>query len=172
MRSGQALLHCRRGGSIVQNRSRPPGIIPTLYYEDVGAAIDWLCQAFGFVERFRYGPEGRPEGAQLVAGDGAVMLSAARAGQGPAWDDGAQLRPPRDGEVNAVMSVHIEDIDQHFAHAESFGAKILHPPETYAFGERQYTAEDPAGYRWAFSQSVADVLPEEWGATHGPGLGL
>jgi predicted enzyme related to lactoylglutathione lyase len=32
------------------------------------------------------------------------------------------------------------------------------------FGERQYSAEDLAGYRWAFSQSVADVNPEDWGA--------
>jgi predicted enzyme related to lactoylglutathione lyase len=29
---------------------------------------------------------------------------------------------------------------------------------------RQYTAEDFAGYEWTFSQSVADVDPEEWGA--------
>jgi uncharacterized glyoxalase superfamily protein PhnB len=154
----------------VENRSRPPGVIPTLYYADVGAAIDWLCLAFGFVERFRYGPEGRPEGAQLDVGEGAVMLSMARAGQGPGWDDGVRFQPPREGELNAVMSIHVEDIDQHFERAGSFGAKILHPPETYAFGERQYTAEDPEGHRWAFSESVADVAPEDWGAGHGPGL--
>jgi uncharacterized glyoxalase superfamily protein PhnB len=35
--------------------------------------------------------------------------------------------------------------------------------ETYPFGERQYTVDDPGGHRWTFTQSVADVAPEEWG---------
>jgi hypothetical protein len=33
------------------------------------------------------------------------------------------------------------------------------------FGERVYTVEDLAGHRWTFSQSIADVAPEQWGAT-------
>ena len=155
---------------MVANRSRPSGIIPTLYYDDVAKAINWLCGAFGFTERFRYGPEDSVAGAQLAAGDGMVMLSMARLGQGPRWEDRAEFGPPRDGEVSVVLSVHVEDVDQHFERAKQFGARIVHAPETYNFGERQYTAEDFAGYRWAFSQSVADVRPEEWGATTGPGL--
>ena len=150
------------------NRSRPPGMVPALYYEDVAKAIDWLCGAFGFTERYGYGPEGAVEGALLSAGDGFVMLSVARAGQGPGWGDSAEFRAPRDGEVSVVLSVHVEDVDQHFEHAKQFGVRIVHEPETYNFGERQYTAEDLAGYRWAFSQSVADVAPEEWGAMSGP----
>ncbi|HEX9942349.1 MAG TPA: hypothetical protein VGG03_10055 [Thermoanaerobaculia bacterium] len=37
-------------------------------------------------------------------------------------------------------------------------------PTDMLFGERQYTAEDLGGHRWTFSQSIADVAPEEWGA--------
>ena len=153
---------------MVANRSRPPGtVVPSLFYENVEEAIDWLCGAFGFRERFRYGREGRVEGAQLAVGEGAIMLSVARVGQGPGWADDAEFRPPRAGEVSVVLGVHVEDVDQHFEHARRFGARIVHAPETYPFGERQYTAEDLAGYRWAFSQSVADVAPEEWGAAPG-----
>ena len=155
---------------MVANRSRPPGIIATLYYDDVAKAIDWLCGAFGFTERFRYGPEDRVAGAQLAAGDGVVMLSVARVGQSPPREDNAQFGPPRDDEVSVVLSVHVQEVDQHFERAKQFGARIVYEPETHSFGERQYTAEDLAGYRWAFSQSVADVAPEEWGATSGPGL--
>ncbi len=36
------------------------------------------------------------------------------------------------------------------------------PPGNKEFGERQYSVEDFAGNRWAFTQSVADVAPEEW----------
>ena len=153
---------------VLANRSRPSGVIPTLYYEDVAKAIDWLCGAFSFTERFRYGPPTSIGGAQLLAGDGVVMVSKVRGGQSPAWGDNLALKPTPDGELSVIVSVHVHNIDTHFEQAKHFGARIVHPPETYPFGERQYTAEDIAGYRWTFSQSVADVSPEEWGATSGP----
>jgi hypothetical protein len=31
--------------------------------------------------------------------------------------------------------------------------------------ERQYHAEDLGGHQWTFSESIADVAPEEWGGT-------
>jgi hypothetical protein len=38
------------------NRSMPRStVIPVLTYEDVGAAIEWLHDAFGFRERWRVG---------------------------------------------------------------------------------------------------------------------
>lgn len=33
------------------------------------------------------------------------------------------------------------------------------------YGERQYHAEDLAGHQWTFSETLADVAPEEWGGT-------
>jgi len=99
------------------------------------------------------------------------MLSKGRVGQDPGrWGDNATFKPPPGGEISVLISVHVEDVDEHFERAKQFGARIVHAPETYSFGERQYTAEDIAGHRWAFSQSVADVAPEAWGATSGPAL--
>ena len=43
------------------------------------------------------------------------------------------------------------------------GAKIVDEPRDFEYGERQYTAEDPAGHQWTFSETLADVAPEEWG---------
>ena len=60
--------------------------------------------------------------------------------------------------------VRIEDVDAHCKHARQFGAKIVREPKTAEFGERQYTVEDPGGYQWTFSQTVADVDPQDWGA--------
>ena len=31
------------------------------------------------------------------------------------------------------------------------------------FGERQYTVEDLAGHQWTFSETLTDMVPEEWG---------
>ena len=155
---------------MVVNRSRPAGVIPTLYYDDVEKAIPWLCGAFGFRERFRYGPPGDAQGAHHGAGDGTVMLGKSRVGQSPNRGDSAVLRPPEGGGMNAIAGVHVDDIDAHHERAKEFGARIVHSPETHPFGERQYTAEDLEGQRWAFSQSVADVAPEDFGAVRGEGM--
>ncbi len=61
--------------------------------------------------------------------------------------------------------VRVEDVDRHHERARRQRVRILQPPETYPFGERQYTAEDLDGHRWSFSQTVADVTPEDWGGT-------
>jgi uncharacterized glyoxalase superfamily protein PhnB len=143
------------------NRSKPPGtVLPTLIYDDVPRAVEWLCDVFGFTERLRAGTSH----AQLIHGQGGIMLGQSRTGQGFASPDTAHFRQPRPNEVTTVISVHVDDVDRHYEHALSRGARILQPPVTHVYGERQYTAEDYAGYRWTFSQTVADVDPKEWGA--------
>ena len=40
----------------MENRSMPPGtLIPELLYDDMPAAVAWLCATFGFTERLRIG---------------------------------------------------------------------------------------------------------------------
>jgi uncharacterized glyoxalase superfamily protein PhnB len=67
--------------------------------------------------------------------------------------------------------VRVDDVDEHHSRARAAGATITHPPTTYPFGERQYSAQDPCGHRWTFSQSVADVDPSEWGGALAAGDG-
>jgi uncharacterized glyoxalase superfamily protein PhnB len=138
---------------MIANRSAPPGpVVPRLIYKDVAKAIDWLREAFGFTERLRTPPE--PDGtihhAQLAIGEGSVILT------------GQSVQRPN--EFIQTLMVPVENIDAHCERARQFGARILSPPNTKPFGERQYTAEDMEGHRWAFTQSVADVQPEAWGA--------
>jgi uncharacterized glyoxalase superfamily protein PhnB len=129
---------------MLTNRSMPPGpIVPVLSYPDVRAAVDWLCAAFGFRERLRIGDHR----AQLVFAGAAVVVT------------GGGTRAAHD---HSIM-VHVPDADAHCTHAREAGARILNPPTDYPFGERQYTAEDLAGHRWTFSQSIADVDPRAWG---------
>jgi len=148
---------------MVVNRSAPRAtVVPILVYEDVAAAIDWLCDAFGFTERLRAaGPGGVVSHAQLAIGEGAegaVILGR----------PGGEFRPPRPGEVSQYVVVHVEDVEKHYEHARERGARILKEPTDMPFGERQYTAEDPGGHRWTFSQSIADVPLEAWGAREPP----
>jgi uncharacterized glyoxalase superfamily protein PhnB len=59
----------------------------------------------------------------------------------------------------------VDDVDGHFQRPSASGARIVSPPADMPFGERQYTVQDCGGHWWTFSQHVADVPPEEWGAT-------
>ena len=142
---------------VVVNRSAPRAtVVLILVYEDVGKAIDWLCVTFGFRERLRVGaPGGSVAHAQIDIGECAIMLGR----------QGAEFRPPRPNEVSQYVTVHVEDVDKHFEQAQRCGARILKPPADMPFGERQYTVEDLGGHRWTFSQSIADVPFEVWGAT-------
>ena len=117
-------------------------VIPVLGYEDVGEAIAWLCRTFGFTERWRAGNHR----AQLAVGDGAVALT----------ELGGALQP-------AEVMVRIDDVDAHHARARDNGAEILREAADYPYGERQYTAVDPGGHHWTFSETIADVAPEDWG---------
>jgi uncharacterized glyoxalase superfamily protein PhnB len=133
------------------NRSIPKAIvIPVLIYPDVRAAVAWLDAAFGFVERVRIGEDHR---AQLCFGDGAVIIGDVR----------NDRHPPRAGEITHSVMVRVDDAHSHCKHAREHGARIVAEPADFPYGERQYTAEDLAGHHWTFSQTIADVAPEDWG---------
>jgi uncharacterized glyoxalase superfamily protein PhnB len=133
------------------NRSIPSAaVIPVLIYPDVREAVAWLESAFGFAERLKIGENHR---SQLQVGDGAIIVGDVR----------HDRRPPRPGESTHSVVVRIENIDAHCEHARNAGANILMEPTTFEYGERQYTAEDPAGHQWTFSETLEDVDPGDWG---------
>ena len=114
---------------MIENRSAARGpVVPVLVYEDVGKAIEWLCETFEFEERFRYGPEGKPEGAQLAVGEGSIFLAAERVGQSSEWADSAVFRAPRPGEVTHTVMVKVADVDSHFIALNST-ERIFQPSE-------------------------------------------
>jgi uncharacterized glyoxalase superfamily protein PhnB len=133
------------------NRSIPRStVVPVLIYPDVRAAVEWLSAAFGFAERVRIGKNHR---AQLRFGDGAVIVA----------DVCPDRLPPRPGEATHSVLVRVDDARAHCEHAREHGAQILMEPTDFEYGERQYHAQDPAGHQWTFSETLADVAPEEWG---------
>jgi uncharacterized glyoxalase superfamily protein PhnB len=114
------------------NRSIPAAtVIPVLVYPDVREAVAWLCAAFGFVERVRIGQNHR---AQLRFGDGAVIVGDVR----------GDRRPPRGDEVTHSVMVRLDDVRAHCERARENGARILMEPTDFEYGERQYSAADPA----------------------------
>lgn len=129
----------------------PPTVVPVLIYPDVRAAVEWLTETFGFVERTRIGESHR---AQLSAGvDGAVIVADVRGEQ----------QPPVAGAVTHLVRVRVEDVEAQFERARARGARVLEMPTEREYGERDCTLEDLAGHRWQFAETLRDVSPEEFG---------
>jgi uncharacterized glyoxalase superfamily protein PhnB len=131
---------------MLSNRSVPPcTVIPVLIYPDPSGAADWLCAAFGFTIRLRIANHR----IQMRAGQGCITVA--------------------EGNVvpnnSHITQVRIEDAIAHCERARINGARILTEPVDHVYGERQYNAEDFAGHRWDFTQTVADIAPEVWGGT-------
>jgi uncharacterized glyoxalase superfamily protein PhnB len=136
---------------VIRNRSAPPSaVMPVLGYPDVPAAVDWLHRAFGLVEHVRVGDHR----AQVGFGDGALFIA-----------DTSNGRTAPGADLSHSVMIRVPDVDAHYRIAVAAGAQILAALTDHVYGERQYTAVDPAGHRWTFTQSVADVAPEEWGGT-------
>jgi uncharacterized glyoxalase superfamily protein PhnB len=137
---------------MIGNRSIPTAtVIPVLVYPDVRAAVAWLTEAFGFVERVRIGEDHRSQ--MRVGEDGAVIVADVR----------GQQQPPQPGVTTHVLKVRVADVDAAFQRARAHGAPVLEEPTEFEYGERECTVEDLAGHRWQFTQTMRDVAPEEWG---------
>ena len=122
-------------------------IIPTLRYEDAAAAIDWLCEAFGFERRMVVPGEGdQILHAQLVFGNGMVMLGSAR-------EDayGALQKPPAaaGGVTTQSSYVVVHDVEAHHVRAAAAGAEVVMPVEDQGHGT-MYSCRDPEGHLWNF----------------------
>ena len=127
-----------------------PQIIPYLYYEDAGSAIEFLKTAFGFetVSAFRDG-KGTVWTATLRTGNGLVMV-------GPGMDHFG-TRAVTDPEfVSSMAFVFVDDVDAHYRRAVAADARVLEEPHTHFGGNRQYTVSDQGGQRWTFAQPMKE----------------
>ena len=129
--------------------------VPMISYEDVGAAIDWLSDAFGFEEAGRRftDDEDRVLHAELELGGARVMLGwpgpdyrgpdahAATCEQARRWLDTSYV-------VDGVL-VFVDDLDARLERGRAAGARILRGPEQGPAG-RLFVAADLEGHRWMF----------------------
>jgi PhnB protein len=128
-------------------------VTPYLLYENSGAAIEFLTDAFGFTEKYRMHDEnGRVNHAEVTLGDGLVMFGS------PGED---YKSPKKLGGKTQLVYVYVDDVDKHFERAKAAGARITREPQDQFYGDRTYAAEDPEGHEWSFATRVRDVSPED-----------
>ena len=131
-------------------------IIPMLAYEDGIAALNWLCEVFGFTEITRVTDDnGRLSHGEIAMGNNIVMLAEPTPDyQGPArhaqnctiaakWNSVPYV-------INGVL-VYVDDVKKHNEQAKNGGATMLSEPEE-GFPGIRYRAADLEGQRWMFIQ--------------------
>lgn len=124
-------------------------LIPVLVYEDIEAAHDFLIESFGFTS-----------GGLYRDGDGAVVHAEVRAGDSAVWLHRVtaehEMASPRGAPAShGGLEVIVADVETHYEHAKSAGARIDRPPTDQDYGLREYGARDPEGHRWWFASSLA-----------------
>lgn len=122
-------------------------IIPALRYRDAPAAIEWLCQAFGFEKRVVVPGEGNTIiHSQLTLGGGMVMVSSTDHDS----EFGRLIAQPADiGERETqCCCLTVEDADASYARAKAAGARILMDIRDNDYGGRGYACRDPEGHHW------------------------
>jgi uncharacterized glyoxalase superfamily protein PhnB len=123
-------------------------VIPAMRYRDANAAIEWLCNAFGFERHLVVpGENGTVAHAQLSFGNGMIMLCSAREDEFGQW-----VKPPRETGGIGTQSAYVivEDADAHYARAKAAGAEIVMEVEDQDYGGRLYSCLDPEGHLWSF----------------------
>ena len=109
-----------------------------LYYEDPAAAARWLHTVFGLDSWDKIPAEGTdPSWIELQVGTRAILLF--------------KLTEKRTAQLDHSVWVYVDDLDAHFTHTQSNGAKIL--SEIHQHGYRCYEAEDLEGHHWTFAQA-------------------
>jgi uncharacterized glyoxalase superfamily protein PhnB len=130
---------------MAKTQTATPAVIPFLRYADAPAAIDWLCEAFGF-ERQLVVPndDGTIAHAELIYENGMVMLGSAR-------EDQLGMKTARElGAVNQGIYVVVDDTDAHYERAKAAGTEIVWEPRDEDYGSREYLCRDLEGNVWSF----------------------
>lgn len=121
-------------------------LIPGIRYRNAPAAIEWLCNAFGFGKKLVVpGPDNTVAHAELTIGNGIVMLGSARK-----EDAGKPVKQSEIGGMETSIYLVVSDVDGHYKRAKAAGAKIAAEPEEKGYGGKGYACWDPEGNVWHF----------------------
>jgi len=137
-----------------------PRMSSAIVYQDAGAAIDWLCAAFGFEIRIKIeGENGQIEHSELTYGEGLIMVAQEAPQADRHWK--RALRSPKSlaGANTQSILFFVDDAHAHCAHARSRGARIVEEPAVHDYGEAywsdlSYCAMDPEGHYWWVTQRL------------------
>jgi uncharacterized glyoxalase superfamily protein PhnB len=121
-------------------------IMPAMRYKNAPAAIDWLCQVFGFTRHVIYPqPDGSIGHAELTLNGGMIMLGSEKNDEyGRGFKSPSEL-----GAETRSAYIIVADADAVYAKAEAVGATIVRPLQDTGYGSREFTVKDPESHSWS-----------------------
>jgi uncharacterized glyoxalase superfamily protein PhnB len=125
-------------------------VIPVFRYRNAPAAIEWLCQAFGFEKNLVVPNEdGTIAHAQLSFGNGMIMLGSVLKKE---TEFGRLMKQPDEigGAATQSAYVVVTDADVVYAQAKTAGAKIAIEIKDEDYGGRGFSCYDLEGHLWSF----------------------
>jgi uncharacterized glyoxalase superfamily protein PhnB len=126
-------------------------VIPALRYRDAHAAIAWLVRVFGFkAEAVFDGPDNTVAHAQLVLGNGMIMLGSA-SNQGEMAKIAVQ---PDEIGMRSTASIYlvVEDAAGLYANAKAAGAEIVGELREMDYGGKAFGCLDLEGHYWSIGE--------------------
>lgn len=123
-------------------------VIPCLRYRNAPAAIEWLCDTFGFQKHLVVpGGEGIIAHAQLSFGNGMIMLGSVLPSE-----FGRLMKQPDEVGFAETQSAYVivSDADLIYDRARAAGAKIEIDIKDEDYGGRGFTCRDLEGHLWNF----------------------
>lgn len=125
-------------------------IIPCLRYRDAPAAIEWLCNTFGFEKHLVVpGENNTILHAQLSFGNGMLMLSSTERVDS---EYGKLITQPDaiGGAQTQTAYVVVDDADVVYEGVRAAGMDIIMPIKDEDYGGRGFTCRDLEGHVWSF----------------------
>jgi uncharacterized glyoxalase superfamily protein PhnB len=122
-------------------------IIPCLRYRNAPAAIEWLCQTFGFEKQLVVPNEdGTIAHAQLSFGNGMIMLGSVQKNE-----FGRLMKQPDEigGAETQSAYLIVSDADLIYQRAKSAGAEIVMELKDEDYGGRGFSCRDLEGHLWS-----------------------
>lgn len=122
-------------------------VIPALRYADAPAAIEWLCNVFGFERHAVFETEPGIIGhAELTLNGGMIMLGSVK-------DDEHASRyaspDALDGRETGGAYIVVSDADAAHARAVAAGARIIRSLQDTPYGSREFAVKDLEGHSWS-----------------------
>mgnify|MGYP006288230299 CR=1 FL=1 len=123
-------------------------VTPHLTVKDVGAAMSFYEQAFGFQRKFMLPrPDGKVMHGEVVHDGCTIMI-------GPESLERGIRAPVSFGFTPVSLFVYVDDVD-------AAGAKVVLAPNDQFFGSRTCLLLDPDGHQWMFATHKKDVTVDE-----------
>jgi uncharacterized glyoxalase superfamily protein PhnB len=128
-------------------KTSPSTIMPAMRYHDAPAAIEWLCQVFGFSRHAVYAnPDGTIGHAELALGGGMIMLGSEKNDE---YGRGFKSPVELGGVETRSSYIVVPDADAVYARAQAAGATVVRPLQNTGYGSREFSVKDPEGHSWS-----------------------